>query len=71
MYYKFHVETLELFNGCPYHTIAKKAKNRAGAIIQIAQDAISHGLTIEEIAFQGQYLEMPRNCNSTFRHRLF
>ena len=71
MYYAFQVETLESFNGCQYHKIVKKAENRAEAIIQIARDAVSHGLTIEEIAFEGQYLEAPRNCSSTFRHHLF
>ena len=66
MYYKFHVETLELVNNGNCHTIAKKASSRNEAMMQILRDAIVRGLTIEKIEFMGQYWA-ERRCNSSFR----
>lgn len=66
MYYKFHVETLELVNNDQCHTIAKKARNRTDAMTQILRDAIVCGLTIEKIEFIGQYYAEPL-CNASFR----
>lgn len=66
MYYKFHVETLEMVNNNNCHTIAKKASNRTDAIMQILRDATVHGLTVDKIEFEGQYYAEPL-CNTTFR----
>lgn len=69
MYYKFHVETLQLVNCDQCHTIAKRANNRSDAMMQILRDAIVLGLTIEKIEFVGQYMEEPL-CGTTFRKNL-
>ena len=69
MYYKFHVETLELVNNGNCHTIAKKTSSRNEAMMQILRDAIVRGLTIDKIEFVGQYLVEPL-CNTSFRKNL-
>jgi hypothetical protein len=66
MYYKFHVETLELVNNGNCHTIAKKASKRTDAMMKILSDAIVCGLTIDKIEFVGQYYAEPL-CNASFR----
>lgn len=66
MYYKFHVETLELINNNAHHAIVKNARSRTDAMMQILSDAIVLGLTIEKIEFVGQYYAEPL-CNTTFR----
>jgi hypothetical protein len=66
MFYRFCVETLGLVNGNYEHCIIKEASSRNEAFLQIVQDAILKGLTIESITFYGQYTKMPNNSKSTF-----
>jgi len=67
MFYKFEIETLQLRNNSPYHTIAKWAVNAETAMAQIAKEAAELGLSISKIEFCGQYNEMPDHCTTTFR----
>ena len=66
MYYKFYVETLELINNSPHHAIVKNASSRTEAMMQILNDAIALGFTIDKIEFVGQYFIEPL-CNTSFR----
>lgn len=66
MFYRFCVETLGLVNGNYEQCIAKEASSKNEAFLQIVQDAILKGLTIESITFLGQYTKMPNNSKSTF-----